>query len=770
MRNYSGGGRNTVPTPGTELPDITNPRDLSEKMAFYNILGHGMMSEEKQRVFLVPDDTWILFITRAGIPADKRKTGKLREVLDDFYFLREGETQDQWYERVYSAMRDGSLFRDILYGKQYTENFSIYEPGDLIQDLELQFINSSWPFMRLGIWKLPIRANVKTDLDTMNNVEEIIKYNPAISPILQNLEAYKTEYPAYTNGINKILTFLRNFHKISFESQEAFLKDADVHEALSNKKIGMFYKEFEMTIAQFVSKNRSQQDRFFREPENLLTYSPSVKENDFNSDLYTMLNENRLQTPFPLDSFGFQRDSDQVSRQKLLDTSKYRFIVVDACRSLESPSLPEAAYMPRLALTRSMSGIARREICVTNLMQMTKNKFEALLRGKTLGASSVIPKLLAGQAVTLSDFEASLLGEKGSLRTFLEGQQFKQDDVVYVQPSGSNGYTAVVSNINVDANGKLIYKVITENDVKNVPASSVFANESNVSSLFLSRALESLQATKLKAAMQSQEDKHIKAIVDKVMVPKLKELKEKEYKIKFFERVKDIYGDVLNRVLEIYPINERVMTLVERKGIPKNTFVSIREYATNPKDGTLGYFVSENDIIRFYSLEEVHNLEQSNKYSAMINQAPEGKKFARGSRVKLKDMTRVPYLNGRIGVIVNATKDDKGVFYQVKVYFGPPNKNGNESTPSIKIISIRPDFLEQVSADTPTGFPKNTLAPPANSKSLELNQKLINAERAAVEKNVRNHPERYRNKMGGGSRQKTRRTKKSKKQRKTRRQ
>jgi hypothetical protein len=769
MRNYSGGGRNTVPTPGTELPDITNPRDLSEKMSFYNILGHGMMSEDKQRVFLVPEDTWILFITRAGIPADKRKTGRLREVLDDFYFLREGETQDQWYERVYSAMRDGSLFRDILYGKQYTENFSIYEPGDLIQDLELQFINSSWPFMRLGIWKLPIRANVKTDLDTMNNVEEIIKYNPAISPILQNLEAYKTEYPAYTNGINKILTFLRNFHKISFESQEAFLKDADVHEALSNKKIGMFYKEFEMTIAQFVSKNRSQQDRFFREPENLLTYSPSVKENDFNSDLYTMLNENRLQTPFPLDSFGFQRHSEQVSRQKLLETSKYRFIVVDACRSLESPSLPEAAYMPRLALTRSMSGIARREICVTNLMQMTKNKFEALLRGKTLGASSVIPKLLAGQAVTLSDFEASLLGEKGSLRTFLEGQQFKQDDVVYVQPPGSKGYAAVVSDINVNANGKLIYKVITENDIKNVPASSVFANESNVSSLFLSRALESLQTTKLKAAMQSQEDKHIKAIVDKEMIPKLKELKEKVYKEKFFDRVQEIYGGIMNRALKIYSVKERVKTLVEKKGISKDTYVNIEEFGTNP-NGDLGYWVLDGSIRKFYPLEEVESKEEANIYEAILKELPESQKFKRGSHVKFKDMTRVPYLNGRIGVIVNVTKDHRGVFYKVKTNFGKPGTNGRETTPSIQVIPVLPAYLEQVPDTTPTEFPKNTLALPTNSKSFQLNQKLINAERATIEKNVRNHPERYRNKMGGGSRQKTRRTKKSKKQRKTRRQ
>jgi hypothetical protein len=547
------------------------------------------------------------------------------------------------------------------------------------------------------------------------------------------------------------------------------LKDADVHEALSNKKIGMFYKEFDMTIAQFVSKNRSQQDRFFREPENLITYSPSVKENDFNSDLYTMLNENRFQTPFPLDSFGFQRHSEQVSSQKLLETSKYRFIVVDACRSLESPSLPEAAYMPRLALTRSMSGIARREICVTNLMQMTKNKFEALLRGKTLGASSVIPKLLAGQAVTLSDFEASLLGEKGSLRTFLEGQQFKQDDVVYVQPPGSNGYAAVVSDINVNANGKLIYKVITENDVKNIPASSVFANKSNVSSLFLSRALESLQATKLKAAMQSQEDKDIKAIVDKVMLPKLKELKEKEYKEKFFDRAQEIYGGIMNRALKIYSIKERVKTLVEKKGISKDTYVDIEEFGTNP-NGHLGYWVLDGSIRKFYTLEEVESKEEANIYEAILKELPESQKFKRGSRVKFKDMTRVPYLNGRIGVIVNVTKDHRGVFYKVKTNFGKPGTNGRETTPSIQVIPVLPAYLEQVPDTTPTEFPKNTLAPPTNSKSFQLNQKLINAERATIEKNVRNHPERYRNKMGGGSRRKTRRTKKSKKQRKTRRQ
>lgn len=768
MLKYSGGGRNTVPIPGTELPDITNAKDLSDKMAFYNILGHGTMSEEKQRVFLVPEDTWILFITRAGIPADKRKTGRLREVLDDFYFLKDGETEAQWYQRVYAAMKDGSLFRDILYDKKYTENFSIYEPGDLIQDLELQFINSSWPFMRLGIWKLPIDSDVKENLDRMNNVEEIIKFNPAIRPILQKLEAYKTEYPGYTKGINKILNFLINFHKISYESQEAFLADPDVHEALSNKIINSHYNEFQMTIAQFVSKNRAQQESFFREPQNLLTYSPSVKEGQFNSDLYTMLNESRFQTPFPLDPIGFQRYSDQVSREKLLDTSKYRFIVVDACRSIESPNLPEAVYMPRLALTRSMSGIARREICVNNLMQMTKTKFAALVRDKTVAPTSAIQQLLAGNAVTLSDFEASLVGEKGSLRTFLEAQQFKRNDIVYVQPPGAKGYNAVVSNINVDANGKLIYKVITENNTKNVPASNVFASESNVGSLFLSRAVEKLKANQIKTAMKGQQDKYIKEIVDKEMVTKLKELKETDYKVKFFERAKDIYGGVMNRALKFYTINQRVKTLVDRKGFAKGTSGDIKSFATDP-NGTLGYLVSfDNNNVRFYSLEEVEDREESDIYQAILKDAPEGKKFTRGSRVTFKDMTKVPYLNGRIGVIVNIGKDDKGVYYKVKVHFGKPGSNGTETAPSIQIIPIRPAYLEQVADTTPTGFPKNTLAPPKNSASLELNQTVINAERAKVEKNVRNHPERYRN-TRGGVRQKTRRSKKSKKQRKTRR-
>jgi hypothetical protein len=108
-------------------------------------------------------------------------------------------------------------------------------------------------------------------------------------------------------------------------------------------------------------------------------------------------------------------------------------------------------------------------------------------------------------------------------------------------------------------------------------------------------------------------------------------------------------------------------------------------------------------------------------------------------------MTRVPYLNGRIGVIVNVTKDHRGVFYKVKTNFGKPGTNGRETTPSIQVIPVLPAYLEQVPDTTPTEFPKNTLAPPTNSKSFQLNQKLINAERATIEKNVRNHPERYRN-------------------------
>ena len=486
QKKMYGGGRNTVPKPGTDLPEITNANDLKNYMKFYNILGHGVMSEEKQSVFILPENTWILFITRAGIAADKRKSGDLGEALNDFYFLKEGESEQQWYERIYKGMEDGTLFRAILYRNKPNENFSIYEPGDVIQDLELQFTNDHWPFMRLGIWDCPMPFDVKQRLDTINDMNDIIRYNPDIKALFKLIQDYKNDYPAYTQGINKIVAFLQDYANVTYENYLKFEADRDVQEAFANKILRKLYLDFLQAVQLFKQKNIQDQYDFFKHANNLVVRSPSVAEGKWNSSLYNLLTENKL-----------AYSGTSTINEPLLNTAKYKFIVVDACRSIEDPSMNEALYRGRAALTRSMSVSARTEVCYTNLLQMTKRRFQEIVQGQTISHDSAIMKLLEGQRVLLDEFEASVTGSPGSLRTFLEHQQFKTDDIVYVKPPGtSSGFNGVISGIGINASGKLLYKVInaSSGETVNVPASSVYGKKSNITLISLLRGIENLDA------------------------------------------------------------------------------------------------------------------------------------------------------------------------------------------------------------------------------------------------------------------------------------
>jgi hypothetical protein len=158
-----GQGRNTMPVPGVDFPEESN-------VSFYSIVGHGTLNDQINRLsFLVPKNTWIVFAVRAGEYSRKRKA--LDDVLDDIRFVRPGETEEQWKERIRGAMKSGELLKHLLYDSECpTEGRSVYEPGDLIQNMNLTFKNSHAPWDDAGIWKLPLP---RAHFDRLQEVREL---------------------------------------------------------------------------------------------------------------------------------------------------------------------------------------------------------------------------------------------------------------------------------------------------------------------------------------------------------------------------------------------------------------------------------------------------------------------------------------------------------------------------------------------------------------------------------------------------------------------
>jgi hypothetical protein len=127
------------------------------------------------QVFLVPDNTWILFRGPASASIPRRK--QQDELLNQFRFLQPGETQEQYYQRVYTAIHNKELFSEFLFSPEdpfQPGRMSIYEPGDLIQNVMFQIDNFKYPYGLMGIWKLPLPQSILQKLEGANLGYELI--------------------------------------------------------------------------------------------------------------------------------------------------------------------------------------------------------------------------------------------------------------------------------------------------------------------------------------------------------------------------------------------------------------------------------------------------------------------------------------------------------------------------------------------------------------------------------------------------------------------
>jgi hypothetical protein len=708
MPRRVGGGRNTVPKPGTDLPEITDASKLQAYMKFYNLLGHGAMYPGQHNVFLVPENTWILFVTRASEPADKRKSGTLRNVLDNFYFLRKGETIAQWHQRIYDGMVDGTLFSEILYQNNAEDKFSIYEPGDLIQDLTLQFHNESWPLMRLGIWKCPMSTDVKEYLDIINNSVEIAKYDGTLKRILETtLPGFATEKPQLASAITKIINFIKDFSKITMESSKAFSNDAEVNAALQDKAIEKTLGDALQIIQSSAASDRARDNQyyFFQMNENMLEYSPSatdVKQNSrgkitklLESTLYTLLNEKQF-----MSKKNRANPNPSVSDDLLLQTPKYRFIVVDACRSIEAIGKVEALYAKRAALTRRLSVSVRHQVCMNSLIQLNRRRFAELVAGKTIGPTSPVARLLAGENVALPEFEASLVSSPSEELRNVLGRPFKRGDEVFFL-HGAIPTIARVNSANLNNSGKLFYIIeLSTGQQVRVPAAKVYRNILNVGENILAKDLEAearaeAEDVELNRAAKARQ----RAIQEKVAEKRLVKQKS-EWDIQYSRHFTNSYSDptTKQRLIKSYSARAPVgtyRTIQKESGRLVKAGNSLTVKTPYVKNGKLGYIVYSGADEIFMEAPDVNEFEERQSVRSAINSRfPVDKRFYKSTLVKIDNMTgRGDFLNGKIGRVIGSEVKKVGgtdtAFYKVQVVV---DVNG---TPTNKIYSIKGENLEK---------------------------------------------------------------------------
>ena len=691
-----GGGRNTFPKPGVDLPDITDASSLASLMKFYNLLAHGSMFEKEHSVFIVPENTWIFFITRASVPSDKRLPGLLGEVLNNFYFLKPGETPMQWHERIYNGMNDGSLFREILYKANSTKDFSIYEPGDLIQDLTLQFSNPGWPFMRLGVWECPIPRDVKEYLDSINNIVEVVKYDKEFNEILtQKLPDYAKEYPAYANGIQKIIAFITNFSSLSAESEKNFFEDQDVQNALANKIIKEMYDRFQRLIRIVTTSGAlgGKEQMFYEFPNNLIKYSPSAFEYSgkspvLMSSLYTLLNEKR----FLYKANG--KSKPGISSQPLLDTPKYRFIVVDACRSTVSFGNSEVFHAKRSALSRRLSVVARGEVCMTSLIQMTKNRFESLVAGKPLKPDSAIAKLLRGERISLLEFEHTLVTPEGSLRTVLDRPFSRGENVFAIQ----NGKQMVgkVQNVTVAEDGQLFYTIEVGSEIKTVPVSNVYKSKTNLLYAKLNEGLEAKAVENAKLMMQEEALAAFRQLAKKKYQSKILEEQKKQWEYAYYDILKKRFPNIKR-----YPKGSRVETRVNKPNVRKGSYVNINSIGVNAS-GNLGYYARWGANDKFYRLLNVNNADEISRYNSLLTKIPPENRFQKGSFVKITGMAeKGSFLNNKIGIVIDLLEAKPGeYYYKIQVF-----ATKNASPPQLTVVKVKAERVSQPAAGEKTNIP-----------------------------------------------------------------
>lgn len=442
-----GGAINRFPSVGKEIPAPPNvgpdryPKVLETRVGIYSVTGHGgLLPSEIPNVFIVPENTWVMFIARAG---DKlRKVRDDEPILNDFRYLREGETMDQWYTRINQAMQEGTLLKDMLYSKQSPDKSGIYEPGDLVNDMSISIRNTSPPWGPMGIWKLPLRRDHLAKLKELNDSLETEK-DQFVNKILQKpevvtiIKTWKQKYPQQPDVLETSIRyfFLSEDKKFDdYVGKLSMMAQTDVMFMVTEiGKLSSIDEEI-----QNISKNKD--DVFLNWGStngidlNLFTQTKESKnfQNKQNYILLSSILRNNEVFPYaiPHPNIAYGKPAP-AGKEKI---PMYRIFVIESCRPTPEPG-PQAKK-----LVRTMSNATREDYESCPVPRTLTNK-------RTLqqyaSENPVIKSLIEGDSKKFTEIQPVLEKIKGA--PLLE-QQFLPDDVVTIQ-----GISNINSNIGLSS-------------------------------------------------------------------------------------------------------------------------------------------------------------------------------------------------------------------------------------------------------------------------------------------------------------------------------
>ncbi len=147
----------------------TNGAQLQAEWDFKYISCHGYINN---RIFVVPEKTYIYFTTKAGEFATIEEQAEIHNFIYNLL-----DSSEKWWNNIYKAMKDKGLFHEQVYNPRVTpgpvnnaaQKRAFYAPGDIIQDLNLVFKNNAVkPIFPMGAFQIPIRSSLKEAIDTFN--------------------------------------------------------------------------------------------------------------------------------------------------------------------------------------------------------------------------------------------------------------------------------------------------------------------------------------------------------------------------------------------------------------------------------------------------------------------------------------------------------------------------------------------------------------------------------------------------------------------------
>lgn len=451
QRIQQGGVVNRVPKPSTLTPTpITTAADLQKYFKFYSLIGHGAQPSVKDNtVFLVPERTWILFVARAGEPTPKIKP-TIDPILEDFRNLRSAgsqsphckpeaaprateETEREWHQRALECMESGELFKPLLYTAANRQNFSkmsIYQPGDLVQNIVLQFYNEHPPWDPVGVWELPLRKETVAD-----GLEEgRRRYSERVEAFLREnipkLEVLGNEIKAEDKSkFENVIDFFARQFTMSYEEVEArqdtlnqYLLELVAKYPKFNLELEAFTKNLNV-IGEILKRDQAIFDSM---PKNKLSFLKDKVKATRTTTLYDLLT-NEIQ----IDAVRLKN----ATKSPPVYEESYRFLIIDICRkTMDVMPAPKR-------LTRSLS-LSGREllnnsgaVCYQSILSLDKKGFQELLTSKG-GANATLQSLLQGAEVPIDAFQELYTGTKlhpqvlnTPFAELLEYHKFKKGDI-----------------------------------------------------------------------------------------------------------------------------------------------------------------------------------------------------------------------------------------------------------------------------------------------------------------------------------------------------